>query len=254
MNSPASALRRALAALVAIAALGGTGGGAGQGQGRGLSGELDLALFRRGRARLLQGAEHRDRDGAVDRRPAQRRRDDHQPDRRLRGAGHDRGHERQHQEAGRRHVHLGQQPEQDLPDGAVRRPQGIQRDLPQGPQGRQDHVGARSGQRHHGEGGARGGRPQGRRLQHRSTGHGPARQRHDGGHLRRRLYARAQCLDHAQARRRHHDRSRRHRHIMSWATQCQRLRRRLRAHHRLHQESARRGAALHRRLGESRAS
>ena len=141
------------------------GGGAGQGQGRRLPGELDAALFRGGRARLLQGAEHRDRDGAADRRSAQRRRDDHQPDRRRRGAGDDRGHERQHQEARRRHVHLGQQPEQDLPDGAVRRPQGGRsQDHRSGPQGQEDHVRARPGQRHHGQGRARRGRPQGRRL------------------------------------------------------------------------------------------
>ena len=79
-----------------------------------------------------------------------------------------RRHERQHQEARRRDVHLDQQPEQDLPDGAVRRPQGARGEVARGPQGQEDHVGARAGQRHHGEGGARRGRPQGRRL-HAST-------------------------------------------------------------------------------------
>ena len=42
--------------------------------------------------------------------------------------------------------------------------------------------------------------PQGGRLHHRPARHGPARQRHDGRHLRRRLHARAERLDHAQAR------------------------------------------------------
>ena len=56
-------------------------------------------------------------------------------------------------------------------------------------------------------------RPEGRRLHHRPARHGPARQRHDRRHLRRRLYARAQRLDHAQGRRRHHARGRRDRQV-----------------------------------------
>ena len=131
----------------------------------------------------------------------------------VRGAGHDRGHERQHQEAGRRDVHLDQQPEPEVPDGAVRRPQGPRGEVARGSQGQEDHVGARARQRHDGEGGARRGRPQGGRLQHRSARHGPARQRHDGRHLRRRLHARAERLDHAQDGRRHDARSRRDRQV-----------------------------------------
>ena len=86
---------------------------AGQGQGRRLPGQLVAALFRGARARLLQGTEHRAGDDQADRRPAERRRHDHQPDRRLGGAGDDRRAERRSEEARRRDVHLAQQPEQD---------------------------------------------------------------------------------------------------------------------------------------------
>src|SRR5262249_50039649 len=89
------------------------GSGAGQGQSRRVPGELVAALFRGTRTRLLQRAEHRSRNGAPHRRSAERGRDDHQSDRRRRRVGDDRRHERQYKKARRRHVHLGEQPEQD---------------------------------------------------------------------------------------------------------------------------------------------
>ena len=102
-------------------------------------------------------------------------------------------------------------------------------ELAQGPQGREDHVGARTGQRDHGESGLGRGGSQGRRLHHRSARHGAACQRHAGGHLRRRLHARAERLHHAQDGYRQHDRGGRDRALRSGRPQCQCVRRRLRA-------------------------
>ena len=107
--------------------------------------------------------------------------------------------------------------------------------IAQGPQGREADVGAGAGQREHRQGHSRQGRPQGRRLHHRSARHGPARQRDDGGHVRWRLHARAQRLDHAQARRRHHHRGRRHRQLHPRRPRRQCLCRGLRDVERLHQ-------------------
>ena len=79
---------------------------------------------------------------------------------------------------------------------------GFKADKHRRPQGRQADVGAGSGQPQHRQGGAGQERPEGRRLHHRPARHEPARQRHDGRHLRRRLHARAQRLDDDQGRRR----------------------------------------------------
>ena len=177
-----------------------------------------------------------------------------QPDRRRGGTGDDRRHERQHQEARRGHVHLDQQPEQEISDGAVRRAQGPRSEDARRPQGREDHVGARARQRHHGKGGARRRRAQGRRLQHRPARHGPARQRDDSRHLRRRLYARAQCLHHAQARRRDHPRSRRDRPLCSGRSQTPTPSSAAARLPRISSRAAGRGEALYRGLGKARRS
>ena len=119
------------------------------------------------------------------------------------------------QEAGRGDVHRHEQPERDVPDGAIRRPQRPRR------QGNslKDLKGAKmmsapgpanvnTAKAHSGQG-----RAQGRRLHHRSARHGPARQRHEGRHIRWRLYARAERVDDAQDRRRQDARGRRDRQI-----------------------------------------
>ena len=53
------------------------------------------------------------------------------------------------------------------------------------------------GQRHDGEGGARAAGLKEGDYTHRPARHGPARQRDDGRHVRRRLHARAERIDHA---------------------------------------------------------
>ena len=169
-----------------------------------------VPVFRGDRARVLQGAGHRAGDDPADRRSAEHRGDDQQSDRGGDRPGDDRGDERQHQEAGRRHVYRRAQPEQDLPDGAVRGPQGLRGRVDQGSQGRAHHVGARAGQRGGRESRSRQGRPQRARLHDRPARHGPARQCHDLRNLRCRLHARAASLDHAQARRCSDARGRRH--------------------------------------------
>src|SRR6201996_503907 len=75
----------------------------------------------------------------------------------------------------------------------------------------------------------------GRRLHHRSARYGPARQCDEGGHFRRRLYARACRHHHAQSRRRADGRGRRDREIHSRQSRRRRLRRRLRLHDGIHQ-------------------
>ena len=175
---------RTLGAIAVLAAAVMTGSGqaaarAGQGEGRRVPDRVLAAVFRGDRARVLQGAEHRTGDHPADRRTAQHRGDDQQSDRGGDRAGDHRGDERQSQEARRRHVYRRAQPEQDLPDGAVRGPQRLSRGVAQGPQGRAHHVRSRTGQRRRRQGGARQGRAQGGRLHHRPARHEPARQRDD---------------------------------------------------------------------------
>ena len=80
------------------------------------------------------------------------------------------------------------------PDGAVRRALRPRRQgqVARGLQGPEADVGAGAGEPEHRQGHSRQGRAEGRRLHHRSARHGPAHQRHEGRHLRRRLYARAE--------------------------------------------------------------
>ena len=234
---------------IAVAAAAAAGVGAGQGEGRGVPGQLVAAGVRRAGPRVLQGRADRRRDHPADRRPAERLRPDHEPDRRLVGAGHDRGHERQPEEARRRDVHLGERPERPVPDGAVRRAARRERALARRPQGQEDHVGARAGERHDGEGGARRGRPEGGRLHARPARHGPARQRDDRRHVRRRLHARAERRRDAQERRRDDARSGRDREVHPRRSDRERLGRRRRDLDRFHEGPAGRRAALRRRPG-----
>ena len=123
-----------------------------------------------------------------------------QPDRSLGRAGHARRPQRQRQEAGRRDVRRDAQPEHRTTRWSSSSSRRVSRqgEVARGLQGHEADVGARARQPQHRQGHSRQGRPEGRRLHHRSARHGPARQRDEGRHLRRRLHARAERHDHAQ--------------------------------------------------------